>query len=187
MSDPLRTLWSALEARDCRPKGKAHDFRARCPVHGGDNPQSLHVSVGADGRAVLYCFARQCPAEEVCAALGLQVVDLFPDGHRNARRSSLRPVRRADFDGSALAVANVLYAFERLEHPWQLMLTSTCPYCGSPGAWLQAHSRGWVLPGNGYPAPEGRVDVDCPEGCDADNYVQALLALVADRKGRDRA
>ena len=48
MSDPLRTLWDALEARDCRPKGRAHDFRARCPAHDGDNPQSLHVSIGAD-------------------------------------------------------------------------------------------------------------------------------------------
>jgi hypothetical protein len=145
------------------------------------------VSIGADGRAVLYCFARQCDVGKICAALGLCVADLFPDGHRNARRSPLRLVRRADFDGSALAIANVLYALERLKHPWQLMLTSACPYCGSPGAWLQAHSRGYVLPGNGYPAPEGRVDVDCPEGCDADNYVQALLALVAARKARDRA
>jgi hypothetical protein len=187
VSDPLRTLWDALEARDCRPKGRAHDFRARCPAHDGDNPQSLHVSIGADGRAVLYCFARQCEADEVCASLGLRVADLFPDGHRHARRLPLQPVRRSDFGGPARSVVNVLYALERLEHPWQLMLSTACPYCGSPGAWLQAHSRGYVLPSNGYRDPKGRVDVDCPEGCDADNYVQALLALLADRKERDRA
>jgi hypothetical protein len=187
MNDPLRTLWGALEAGEYRPRGKAYDFRARCPVHGGDNPQSLHVSIGADGRAVLYCFARQCPAEEICAALRLSVADLFPDGHHRARRLPLQPLRRSDFGGPTLSVVNVLHSLDQLERPWQLMLTCTCPYCGSPGAWLQAHSRGYVLPGNGYPAPEGRVDVDCPEGCDANNYVQALLALLADRKERERA
>jgi hypothetical protein len=65
-----------------------------------------------------------------------------------------------------LTVANALYALEKLEQPWNLMLSSACPYCGSPGAWLRA-------------ASDGRVDADCPEGCDAHNYVQGLLSRLA--------
>jgi len=183
-TDPLRVVWDALEARGCRPRGKPWDFRARCPVHGaeGGNPHSLHVQVGADDRAVLWCFARQCPVEAITDALGLSVSDLYPDGHDHARRRSLRPLRRSDFSGPALSAANVLHGLEQLGMSWQLMFTSVCPYCGSPGAWLRATSKGYVL-GNGL-ASEGRVDADCPEGCTATNYVQALRALTEKEESR---
>ena len=134
MSEPLQTLWDALEAHDCRPRGKPYDFRARCPAHDGQNREALHVSVGADGRAVLWCHAHQCDVETITAALGLSVQDLFPAGHRHARRRSSRPVRRSDFTGAAHTVANVLYALEQIEEPWRLLLASDCPYCGSQGA-----------------------------------------------------
>ena len=100
VSDPVQLVRGALEVAGCRPHGRSYDFRARCPAHDGENRESLHASVGADGRAVLYCFARQCPAEDICGALGLTVADLFPPGHRYARRLPLRPVKRADFSGS---------------------------------------------------------------------------------------
>jgi hypothetical protein len=174
-ADPVRLVWDALEARDCRPHGRAFDFRARCPAHGGDNRSSLHVGVGADGRAVLWCFAHQCTVEAIVDALGIAVADLFPDGHQRAHRLPPRPVRRSDFTGPAHTVATVLYALEKAEQPWRLMLVSDCPYCGSPGAWLRARSPGHVLP-NGLHDVGGAVDVDCPDGCDSDNYVQALLA-----------
>jgi len=173
VSDPLQILWDALEAHDCRPKGKPHDFRARCPGHDGENRDSLHVGIGADGRAVLYCFARGCEVETITAALGLSVQDLFPDGHQRGRRYPSRPIRRSDFSGSAHTAANVLYALEKLEQPWLLILAGDCPYCGSQGAWLHVRSRGNVL-ANGY-VSDGRTDVDCPNGCSSDNYVQALL------------
>lgn len=168
MSDPLKTVWDALAAHGCRPHGKEHDFRARCPGHDGHNRDSLHVAVGADGRAVLWCHAHQCDVETISSALGLTVADLFPGGHHRGRRLPLRPVRRADFQGAALKVANVLHAHERLGHPWTLMLTSDCPYCGAQGAWLRAHS-------------DGRVDADCPEGCDANRYTGALLGKLAEK------
>jgi hypothetical protein len=156
-------MWDALEVGGYKPHGKEHDFRARCPGHGGGNPSALRVSVGADGRVLLYCFAHGCPVEAITGALGLQVRDLFPPGHHRARRLPLLRVKRADFQGAALDVANVLHALERLGMSWQLMLTSNCPACGSPGAWLRASSG-------------AKPDADCPEGCDADRYVQALLA-----------
>jgi hypothetical protein len=127
------------------------------------------VGIGADGRCVLWCFAHQCSAEEVTAALGLSMADLFPDGHRRGRRFPLRPVRRSEFKGTALTVANVLHALEALGEPWTLMLSSACPYCGSPGAWVRA-SR-------------DRVEADCPNECDASNYVQGLLGRL-EEKGR---
>lgn len=185
MSDPLQLVWDALATRGCRPHGKQYNFRARCPAHDGDNRSSLHVQEGTDGRAVLYCFAYQCSVEQITDALGLRVADLFRGGHPAGNRHALRPVRRSDFSGVARSVANVLHALERTGEPWQLMVTSNCPACGSPGAWLRAHSRGTVLR-NGYIDPTGGVDADCPNECEAHAYVQALLARLNEREERER-
>jgi hypothetical protein len=166
--DPLRLLWDALEAHGCRPHGKPYEFRACCPGHDGDNRTALSVKVGADGRAVLWCHAHQCNVETITGALGLQVADLFPDGHHRGRRYPLRPVKRSDFRGGARHVANVLAALERLDEPWTLMLTSDCPYCGEPGAWLRASND--------------HVDVDCPGGCGPHEFTQALLGRLDDKE-----
>jgi hypothetical protein len=169
VSDPLRRLWVELEARGYGPHGKPYDFRARCPGHDGDNRTSLSVGVGADGRAVLWCHAHQCDAETITGALGLHVADLFPDGHYRGPRYLPRPVRRSDFRGAARDVANVLFALERLEEPWTLMITCLCPYCGAGGAWLRA--------GNDH------VDVDCSSGgCGPHEFTQALLGRLSEEK-----
>jgi hypothetical protein len=56
-------------------------WRARCPAHGGDNPTSLAISAGEDRNGnpvtLLYCFAHQCKVEDICAAMGIEVVNLF--------------------------------------------------------------------------------------------------------------
>jgi hypothetical protein len=161
-SDPLRVVWDALAARECRPHGKQHDFRARCPGHDGTNRGSLHVAVGADGRAIVHCFAHGCSAEEICAGLGLSVADLFPDGHHRSRRAPAMAVRRSDFTGSAKGAADALYALSKIGANWDLMLSSDCPYCTAQGAWLRADST-------------GRLYIDCPEGCTTDQYTGALL------------
>jgi hypothetical protein len=82
---PPQRVWDALEARDCRPHGTLWDFRACCPGHDGHDDTALSVCVGADGRAVLHCFTG-CDTKTVVDALGLDLADLFPDGHRHARR-----------------------------------------------------------------------------------------------------
>jgi hypothetical protein len=174
VSDPLQLVWDALAAHGYRPRGKPHDFRARCPGHDGRNPTSLHVRLGADGRAVLFCFAHQCPADTITAAVGLTVADLFPPGHREARRHASLLLRTADFAGVARSFANVLYALEQAGEPWQGMLMFRCPACGHPGAWLRASHRAAL--GNGHVPPGGQIDADCPEGCDADAIAQALRA-----------
>lgn len=52
-------------------------WMARCPAHEDRSP-SLSVGEGTDGRVLLNCFAG-CTAEEVVAAAGLQLGDLFPE------------------------------------------------------------------------------------------------------------
>jgi hypothetical protein len=170
-SDPVRLLWDALEAHGCRPRGKDYAFRAKCPVHDGDNPASLSVGIGADGRALLNCFAHGCGAEAIVAALGLTIADLFPDGHHRGRRYPERPVRGSDFTGAARTVANVLHALEVLGEDWTLQIGTACPVCGDPGAWLRA-SR-------------GRVFIDCAGPCSASEFTTVLLGRL--KKGKEAA
>lgn len=61
---------------DVQSAGNGH--MALCPVHKDTKP-SLHVSMGADGRILLKCFAG-CSAESIVHAVGLEMKDLF-NGH----------------------------------------------------------------------------------------------------------
>lgn len=51
-------------------------WTARCPAHEDRSP-SLSLSE-RDGRILLHCFAG-CTVEEVCAAIGIKVADLFTE------------------------------------------------------------------------------------------------------------
>ena len=72
-TDPLDNAWEALAQADYAPHGKPYDFRSRCPVHGGNNPDALHVSVGCDGSAVMWCFVCGVTGDAVMTALGRPV------------------------------------------------------------------------------------------------------------------
>lgn len=56
-----------------------HDgqYMAKCPAHDDDHA-SLSVSTGDDGRILLNCHAG-CTAEQITAAMGVKMSDLFPD------------------------------------------------------------------------------------------------------------
>ena len=56
-------------------------WTARCPAH-VDNANSLSVSEGTDGRALIHCHAG-CQFGDVVDAMGLRVRDLFL--HRGGR------------------------------------------------------------------------------------------------------
>ena len=81
-------------------------WRARCPAHGGDNPQSLHIAEGVarDGTplTLLYCHAHQCSAADICAALGIPVTGLWcirPDAPARPRgyvKPHLPPRKKGD-------------------------------------------------------------------------------------------
>lgn len=52
------------------------EYEALCPAHGDKHP-SLHISEGEDGKILINCKAG-CTAEEIVAALDLEMSDLFP-------------------------------------------------------------------------------------------------------------
>lgn len=64
---------------DATPHGSR--WRARCPVHGGDNATALSIGQGRDRdgnpMTLLHCFAHGCAVEDLCAALGIAVKHLF--------------------------------------------------------------------------------------------------------------
>ena len=55
-------------------------YRAPCPVHPG-NPTSLSIREGTDKyghpKTTLHCFAHECTREAICAAMGIQVRQLY--------------------------------------------------------------------------------------------------------------
>lgn len=63
--------------------GVAHGgaWRSACPAHGGDNRQALGIAEGkgreGNPMTLLHCFAHDCPIEDICAAMGITVKDLF--------------------------------------------------------------------------------------------------------------
>lgn len=65
-------------------------WKALCPAHDDQEP-SLSVSEGDDGRVLLRCFAG-CENEEIVAAMGLEMKDLFErNGHRVGEGVSTPP------------------------------------------------------------------------------------------------
>ena len=169
MSDSLRIVWTALELAGCDPHGQAHDFRARCPGHNGEGRDALHVSAGAGGNVLLWCFAHGCSTEDIVEPLGLRVRDLFPLDPGDSRRR-LRTARREDFTGNARTVANVLLALDQLGGRWGLALwLDECPNCERPHAQLSINSAG-----------EPRFY--CGRGCDLQMVNQALADRLTDRR-----
>lgn len=71
-------------------------WRACCPAH-EDRTPSLSINIGDDGRVLVHCHAG-CSADDLCAAMGIEIQDLFPaDNPRHAfggRRRTAGEVRR---------------------------------------------------------------------------------------------
>ena len=68
-------------------------YRAPCPLHPG-NPTSLSIREGRDSYGHpctwMHCFAHDCTIEDICAAMGIEVRDLFcvhPDYGRATRNA----------------------------------------------------------------------------------------------------
>ena len=81
LAPPLQRVIDALKTKGCKPRNVGpHQYSARCPAHEDDNP-SLSISLGDNGGAVLHCHG-SCAPEEIVAALGLTLADLFADAPR---------------------------------------------------------------------------------------------------------
>jgi len=69
-------LVAALREHDSCPRQSGGSWAARCPAHEDHNP-SLSVRQ-IEGQALVHCHA-DCPTEDVVAALGLTMSDLFDE------------------------------------------------------------------------------------------------------------
>lgn len=81
VADPLREVLSHLEG--VKPAGDGKHC-AKCPSHEDQRP-SLSISLGDDGRVLLYCHAG-CTLESILGAIGMKKSDLFPP--RNDHRGN---------------------------------------------------------------------------------------------------
>ena len=150
-ADPPQTVWDALDANDCDPRGPLHQFTARCPAH-DDHAPSLAVGVGADGRALLWCHAG-CSARDVVAALDLAWPALFPPGHRHSPIQGLaKPRPFVDLVLEALRELGVHYRPARDAGMW---VCERCPVCDWPGGWPL-----WITEDD-----RRRVTLSCGGGC----------------------
>ena len=96
-----------------RPNGRDR-WRCACPVCGGRNRSTLSVGLADSGVVLLTCFKEGCGADEIAAALGLMLEDLFP-----ARDSSASPMRRR-------RLLTAQQALEVLEFESTLVWTAGC-------------------------------------------------------------
>lgn len=93
MNSPIETITSRLD----NPKKSGNSWLARCPAHADKSP-SLSVTEAADGRVLLHCHAG-CETEDILAAIGLTLRDLFPE-------SSMNPAARRVYATAKQQVAN---------------------------------------------------------------------------------
>lgn len=75
MTDHAQRVIGALNAKTVT--GKPNQFLARCPAHDDKHP-SLAVTVQTDGKILLCCRSQHCTSENIVAAVGLTMADLFP-------------------------------------------------------------------------------------------------------------
>ena len=82
---PIDRVLDALGEHGLNPRRSGDGWSARCPAH-DDRQPSLSVSVGAGDKVVLHCHA-DCRIDDIVAALGLDLADLFPssNGDQSAR------------------------------------------------------------------------------------------------------
>ena len=82
MSAAFDLACSRLEPFGLRMNGPDRG-RSCCPVCGERNPSTLSIGVTAGGAVLLKCWKLGCTVESICAALGLDVADLFPPRERH--------------------------------------------------------------------------------------------------------
>ena len=149
-------------------KGGGGQWSARCPAH-DDRRASLSVSIGREDRILLNCHAG-CRTEDIAAALGVEMKDLFADVRLEDAFTSTPPltqgqqkppvVARYDYRDSAgnLAAQKLRYADKRFT--WRRP--------DGQGGWLYnrkgvpnlLYIQGDADPGGAILLAEGEKDVD---------------------------
>lgn len=108
-ADPVSDILSRLDGAKATA---ADQWQARCPAH-DDAHASLCIGRGSDGRALIKCQAG-CTSLEVCRALGIKLMDLFPPKAKPARGKGTggRIVATYDYRDAA---GKLLYQVVRFE------------------------------------------------------------------------
>jgi hypothetical protein len=160
-ADPLQAVWDALDRAGAQPFGPIHQFRARCPGHDSTKADSLAVGTGADGRALLWCHVG-CQAQDIVRAVGLLWSDLFPPGHRHARRDGrhAKARRPVEIVLASLRAAGIDYRCTKNPHMW---VAASCPVCDAGERWPL-----WIF------EERNRVGASCFNGCDQHVVLEAL-------------
>ncbi len=84
----LERVLNALRAAGFAPRSRGKHWEVRCPCHDDRRP-SLSISLGADGRVLMHCFAG-CPPTSIVAKIGLRLRDLMPATGFTADKSPRR-------------------------------------------------------------------------------------------------
>ncbi|MGE0674187.1 MAG: hypothetical protein AB7O64_14140 [Methylibium sp.] len=95
---PIDTILDRLDKP--RPCGKDR-WRARCPSCGGGSTSALSIGIGTDDAVLLKCW-KGCDAEQVAAAIGLELSDLFPPKPPGGHSAGPMKRRRLITAGQAL-------------------------------------------------------------------------------------
>jgi hypothetical protein len=163
--DPCQVVFDALEQAGCEPRGPIWKFTSRCPAHDDSSP-SLSVCEGVDKRLVLHCHA-YCEPAAVVRALELHWGDLFPNGHRHARRAvqpKVRTERPIVSIRAALATAGIGW---RQTASTTLFVADFCPRCEAGSLWIAD--------------AVSEVRLACwSAGCDSHEILQALEARLTE-------
>jgi len=161
-------------------------WRAFCPVHEeppeGHKP-SLSVRRGEDGRVLLKCHATNaCTLEAICAAMGLEVKDLFPAKGERVQQVNTPPRRRrayATAESAAKAIARRVggkcvgqWTYHDADGTERFRVLrfdlagggkEYRPIHPTPEGWVVGDPPG-ALPLHGLPLPDGVTRVYAPEG-----------------------
>ena len=107
------TAETLLQRLDRVRQRGADQWSARCPAHDDKGP-SLSVKELSDGRVLLHCFAG-CGVDEIVAAVGLEITELFPP--RPAHGQGAAPARRR-------GLLTASQALELIDHETHLIWVS---------------------------------------------------------------
>jgi hypothetical protein len=157
IDDPIQQLLGKLKG--VKESGKG--WIARCPAH-EDGNASLSISEGDDGRVLLKCFAG-CSTDDIVAAVGLKMADLFP-ARPSKPDSNGRPVRT--FPTAEAAVAALEKKLGKVSQTWRYR-DSNCEPVGMICRWdtatgkeirpVSRNSKGWIIGAMPKPRPLYRL------------------------------
>ena len=90
---PIKRVLPKLDRAKSRSPGR---WTARCPAHNDTKP-SLSISVKADGTVLLHCHTG-CKIEEIVAAMGMTMAELYPAGSAGANGRRPAPAKASGRD-----------------------------------------------------------------------------------------